>query len=122
MHYQAPDPQAFFTSSTNKAKLLHFLCEKWSQDEVETPSPTRLLLGGGFKDETKSVLLTEDAITDVSNLESTQTKADTRVILHTVYSVKNEGMERVIIHANDTDIIVILTNIALAAPRRAASS
>ena len=42
---------------------------------------------------------------DVPALESTQQEADTRIILHTLYSVKNEGVDRVIIHANDTDII-----------------
>lgn len=38
--------------------------------------------------------------------ESTHQEADTRVILHSVYSVQNEGVERVIIHANDTDVII----------------
>ena len=42
---------------------------------------------------------------DVPALESTQQEADTRIILHTLYSVKNEGVDRVVIHANDTDII-----------------
>ena len=41
-------------------------------------------------------------------LESTQQEADTRVIVHTLYSVQNEGVERVVIHANDTDITTCL--------------
>lgn len=67
---------------------------------------TRLYLGGGFNEETKSVLITDGTVTDVADLETTHQEADTRVILHFVYSVQNEGVERVIIHANDTDVII----------------
>ena len=42
---------------------------------------------------------------DIAALESTQEEADTRVILHSMYSVQNDWVERVIIYANDTDII-----------------
>ena len=59
-------------------------------------------LGGGFKDETKSVL-----VTDVAALESTQQEADTRVILYSIHSVQKEDVERIIIHTNDTDTVVI---------------
>ena len=38
-------------------------------------------------------------------LESTQQEADTRVIVHTLYSVQNEGVERVVIRGNVIDII-----------------
>uniref|UniRef100_UPI00358F0481 E3 ubiquitin-protein ligase XIAP-like n=1 Tax=Myxine glutinosa TaxID=7769 RepID=UPI00358F0481 len=62
--------------------------------------------GGGFKEETKSVLIAEGTVTDVTALESTQQEADTRVILHSMYSVQNEEVGRVIIHANDIDVIV----------------
>ena len=37
--------------------------------------------------------------------ESTQEEANTRVILHSVYSFQNEGVEQVITHGNDTDTI-----------------
>jgi len=40
------------------------------------------------------------------SVESTQQEVDTRVILHSVYSVQHEGVDRVIIRANDIDIIV----------------
>lgn len=46
---------------------------------------------------------------DVPALESIQQEADTRVILH---SVKKEGVERVIIHCNGTDVIVMCPNYA----------
>ena len=106
--FQAPDPVNFFSVSANKAGLLNFLCETWSEDEQMEPSmgSTRLYLGDGFNEETKSVLITDGTVTDVADLESTHQEADTRVILHFVYSVQNEGVERVIIHANDTDVII----------------
>ena len=93
--------------STNKANLLSFLCERWCEDEQlgGGHGPTQLYLGGGFKEETKSVMLSGGSVADVPALESTQQEADTRVIGHTLYSVQNGGVERVVIHANDTDII-----------------
>ena len=108
-HYTVPDPQEFFSLSPNKTGLLNFLCETWCDEEQLEPtlSSTRLYLGGGFKAETKSVLVTAGTVTDVAALESTQQEADTRVILHAIYSVQNEDVERIIIHANDTDIVVI---------------
>ena len=68
---------------------------------------TRSSLAGGFKDETKGVLVTAGIVTDVAALESTQQEADTRVILHSIHSVQKEDVERIIIHPNDTDTVVI---------------
>ena len=36
--FQAPDPVNFFSVSANKAGLLNFLCETWSEDEQMEPS------------------------------------------------------------------------------------
>ena len=93
----------------NKSRLLAYLCEKWSTDEVTNSSlgSRKLYLGGGFLDETKSVLLTEGSCVDVAELQSTQEEADTILILHAVYSVKQDGVKRVVVHASDTDVIVI---------------
>ena len=93
---------------------------------ITSPQPTRVILsisqqgrtsstswcdeeqlGGGFKDETKSVLVTAGIVTDVAALESTQQEADTRVILHSIHSVQKEDVEGIIIHTNDTDTVVI---------------
>ena len=46
-------------------------------------------------------------MTGVATLESTQQEADTIVILHSIHSVQKEDVERVIIHTNDTDTVVI---------------
>ena len=58
------------------------------------------------KDETKGVLVTDGIVTDGAALESTQQEADTRVMLHSIYTVQNEDVKRIIIHENDTDIVV----------------
>lgn len=94
--------------SPNRSGLLRFLCETWSENELISPSlgSTWLYLSGGFKEETKSALLTEGSVTDIPELRSMQQKANTGVKLFTVYSVQKDDVKMVIIHANDTAIIV----------------
>ena len=98
-----------FTVSANKANLLSFLCDEWCENDnlKSALGPTHLYLGGGFKEETRSVVIKEGSIEDVPALESTQQEADTRIILHTLYSVQNDNVDRVIIYVNDTDIIIM---------------
>ena len=56
---------------------------------------------------TKSVLVTAGIVTDVAALESTQQEADTRVILHSIYSLQKEDVECIIIHTYNTDTVVV---------------
>ena len=106
--YIALAPQDFFPISANKEALLNFLCIKWSQDEELKSSlgSICLYLGGGFKNATESVLVSKGTVNEVAELQSTQNEADTRIILHSIYSFQKEGSERVVIHVNDTDVIV----------------
>ena len=98
-HCTVPNQQELFSLSPNKAGLPQLpICERWRDEEQ---------LGGGFKDETKSVLVTAGIVTYVAALVSTQQEADTRVILHYMHSVQKEDVERIIIHTNDTDTVVI---------------
>ncbi len=73
---------------------MNFLCETWWEQEQLEPALSLiwLYLGGGFKDETKSVIVTAGTVTDVVVMEATQQEAYTRVILHSIYSIQNEGM------------------------------
>jgi len=82
--YKTPDPQEFFSVSANKAALLNFLCETWSNSKQLNPAlgSTCLYLRGGFNEETKTMLITEGSATDIAALESTQQEADTTVMLH----------------------------------------
>ena len=53
------------------------------------------------------MLLTDGWCADVPELQSTQEESDTRLIIHALHSVQHDRMERVIVHTNDTDVIVI---------------
>ena len=104
--YIAPAPRDFFPISANKEALLNFLCMKWSQDEeLKLLGSTCLYLGGGFKNVTESVVVSKGTVNEVAELQFTQNEADTRIILHSIYSFQKEGSERVVIYANDTDAI-----------------
>ena len=91
------------TTATNKSyslylptrpDFLNFLCERWYGEEQ---------LGGGFKDETKSVLFTAGIV----KMSLPWNQRSKRVILHSIQSVQKEDVERIIIHTNDTDTVVI---------------
>lgn len=107
--YRTPDPKEFFKMSENKAALLDYLCQKLTDDELTNPEHgcTKLYLAGGFQDVEKSVLLTDGCVTDIGELASTQEEADTRIILHAMYATVHDGVQRIVIHGNDTDIIVL---------------
>lgn len=109
-HFETPDPQDFFGLSKNKSELLNFLCEEWSKwwfTDGSAQGPTKVYLGGGFCDKTKTLLITPNNVQPVTELNSTQEEADTRVFLHAIHSAQHDGIERVVIHANDTDITVL---------------
>ena len=57
---------------TNKAGLLIFLCETRSKEEQLAPTMglSRLYLCGGFKEESRSVLITQGSVTDVCAVAS----------------------------------------------------
>ena len=95
---QSPTNKSYSLYLPTRPDFPNFLCERWCDEEQ---------LGGGFRDKTKSVLVTAGIVTDVAALESTQQEADTRVILHSIHSVQNEDVERIISHTNDTDTVVI---------------
>ena len=69
-------------------------------------SPPYIYLGGGFTEEVRSMLIAKESLMNVPALKSTQKDADTRVILHNLYSAPNDRVKRVVIHVNDTDIII----------------
>ena len=50
----------------------------------------------GFLDEAKSVLLTDGWCADVPALQLTQEEADTRLILHVLYSVQHDEVKRLV--------------------------
>ncbi|KAG1656448.1 hypothetical protein GQR58_023929 [Nymphon striatum] len=106
--FQAPDPKAFFGVSENKAALLEYLCDNWVIGESVNPHQSiKLFLSGGFRDIHKSVLLTNGNESPVTELQSTHEEADTRLLLHSIYATQVEGVKRIVMYANDTDVIVL---------------
>ncbi|KAG1656369.1 hypothetical protein GQR58_023997 [Nymphon striatum] len=106
--FRAPDPKAFFDVSENKAALLEYLCDNWVIGESVNPHQSiKLFLSGGFRDIHKSVLLTNGNESPVTELQSTHEEADTRLLLHSIYATQVEGVKRIVMYANDTDVIVL---------------
>ena len=105
----APESGVVLADSTSNAKLQKYICSRWEEEEITPESssvgPLKLFLSGGFTDEKKAILLTEGQVSPVPELESYQEEADTRMILHAMYSLQKIGATRIIFLANDTDII-----------------
>ena len=99
---------SFFSESSNKAELQQYICDVWSAEGAERASlgNTKLYLGGGFHEETKTVMVNKQNVVPIAELESTHEEADTRLILHSMYAAHND-VDRLIIHAYDTDVIAL---------------
>ncbi len=85
---RSPEPLEFFSVSANNAGSQSLLCYTLLVSETEAPSLNRvnLCIGGGFSEETKTVNISHGTSTPVPELESTQEEADTRIVLHAIYS------------------------------------
>lgn len=95
----------FVNQSQNKANLLKYLSESWS--EPGSFGNMKLVLSGGFKEETSTFMVGHNHTSPVPELESNHEEADTRIILHVLYSFEVLHLERVVVHSNDTDVIVM---------------
>lgn len=105
-HLPTPCFRDFIVSDDNKAALLSFLSESWSHGPLHQESVHQFIISGGFQDEIKTVVVSAQGVTDIPELQSTQEEADTRIILHIIYSAEVLGAKRIVVVANDTDIIV----------------
>ena len=103
------NPDDYFAMSKNKARLQSYLSNKWSEDVGENSKlgSKHFYMGGTFEEETKSLVFSDGVLQPVSELESTYEEADLRMILYTLYSFENDGAERVVIYAYDTDVVVL---------------
>lgn len=66
--------------------FLDCLTENWIQAETSeltkgATSKPKLYVGGGFKNSTITILLSQGTVTSAPELESTQGEADTRIVL-----------------------------------------
>lgn len=104
-HHITPYTAECFAADANNASLPRFISEELLEGPLEDMD-IQLYLGGGFTEETKTLLVNARLVTSVPGLESTHEEADTRFILHTSHVARN-GTELVVLHVNDTDVIVL---------------
>lgn len=107
-----PDWKAFMGVSENKAQLTAYL-----SGYIEKNLPLRailskpeqaLYLGGGYESRQVTKRITAESIADVRELSSSQTEADTRMILHAVNANSRISSGRLIVQTPDTDVLVLL--------------
>lgn len=110
-HFKTPDPATFFSVNSNKSSLQNYLCEtfvtKLTSSHMSLLGNRKIYLGGGFTDVEKTVVIKQGKVSEVPQLASTQEEADTRMILHATHCLKADGCDIIIVHANDTDVIVL---------------
>ena len=102
-HLQTPVFRDFVSADDNKAALMCFLSEKWSStSQYSIP----LYLSGGFTDQTVTMVVTDEPKV-APELSSRYEEADMRIMKHAQYVADVLGAERIVVHANDTDVIVL---------------
>ena len=104
-HVPTPPFKDFVNHSQNKAQLLAFLCMSWSN--ARDLRNIKLLLAGGFSDKRTTLLVNQHATHNVVELDSNHEGADSRVILHVLYSFECLQAERVVVWSSGTDVIVM---------------
>ena len=98
--YQVKSWNKFLSVSSNKTEAVKFIVSEWKKPEFTSRLQNRLLfvtLGD------ECYKLSSTGIEFVSELQSNQEEADTRMILHTKHV---QGP--FVIHADDTDVLVLL--------------
>ena len=89
-----------------KAKIIELVFTEWKNQSI--PSDFSIFLGRGFSEKKSVVKLQMDEVpVTIAELKSTHEEADTRIVFHVASCLRN-GSSKVIVRANDTDIIVIL--------------
>ena len=101
---KVPAFKDFVSVDENKATLMCFLSNKWSSSESRNGVP--LYLSGGFTDQTMTVCMA-DEVNPVPELSSTYEEADMRIAKHFQYSLCTLHAKCIIVHANDTDAIIL---------------
>jgi len=107
-HRSLPVPQwkHFIGKRENKRNLLQYLYESWAQ-ECHTIPDDCIVIVGGFTPG-PAIMLSQHSLTELPCLVCpAHEEADTRVFAHALYSIEEQNCSRIVIEANDTDIIVM---------------
>ena len=65
-----------------------------------------MYLSGGFTEETRTIVVDDYGAKEIPELGCTHEEADNIINLHAIYSAEMLGANRLIIHANGTDVII----------------
>ena len=104
---EIPDWKLFIGHPKDKANLLEFIASSLSNDISSLPNEMMVILGGMSKDKGEALKITS-ASSSVLDLKcEDHEEADTRLIAHLAYCVEHLGHTRAVVHANDTDIIIL---------------
>ena len=92
----------------NKVNLCAFLADTWCHMGVDTLlDGQHLVIGGGFKNPQKSVLVIRGHCEELVPLKSDHEEADTRILLHAKHA--SHYHNRIVIQSPDTDVAVLCT-------------
>ena len=88
---------------TNKANLLDFFSASLRDNKELIPDGVTFTLGGTVREPCVTIPVTNSSVTNVEEQE----EADTRNFAHQHYSVQDLGCTRVVLHAIDTNVIIL---------------
>ena len=106
---EIPEWSQLIHNHKNKAHLLNFLSETISDNSEEViPNNLVIIFVGTFEYKGMTMLFRKyDKKRLVELFCSDHEEADTRIIAHMIYAANTFGQSSLIIHATDTDIIVM---------------
>ena len=107
-----PDWKKFISSGEAIIRFLGDYIAKRIRQNSSLQEGQSLYLAGLFSNPETVKMLNQNGMLDCSCLASTQEEADTRIILHALYSDKlyqeNNVQGRIVVKSPDTDVLVLL--------------
>ena len=95
--------QKYISNAKNKINLCAFLAGAWCEiGKEELQEGQILVIGGGFEQNEKVVLVKAEEAVDIAALHSDHEEADTRLLLHAA-----SDYPRIVVQSPDTDVIVL---------------
>ena len=106
---EIPEWKALMQNCKSKANLLAFLSDTFCKERASMiPKDINIILGGTFVDQAKAVALTKNDESIIEQLSCKEhEEADTRIFAHAGYFSSQNQQSRIVIHATDTDIIIL---------------
>ena len=104
-----PDWTLFINNVKNKANLLAYFTNSLRRHAAqELPDDICVTLGGTSERGNVAISITNLNVVTITELECEKhEEADTRLIAHMAYSCTHLEHKRAVVHANDTDIVVL---------------